>query len=739
MARYSELRVHGVSGTPPRAMLYTDPTTLGDKSEFTRVFSPPVVDKRYDTKAFHWGGLTSGSWTTAFWILLAPFVFANVAGWMATRTGRFHQAMIRLAGLGLTALFTAQAVTALVLMPFLWLQDRGLTPSRIRWSVAALVVVVGGGYLFIVWRFSTRTHFDTWGSAAKLQLLFGTTPDSLQVTTEADPTPELDRSDPAGKTVADSATWTAPPILHRLRRIHLGVGLAVIALAAGAFTGHSRLWIVIAGVVAILVVIMVATSFWPGSSVVLWATGLAPWLGVAALGSSLGSVLITDAAAWNPAGIHKTVLAISGALFVVTLASLGNGLRTVGALVIGTQLGGVLGIAAGLIMERLLGLARQGDLPETALAANGAGWVAVAMLVMIEVLLFWALLTTLVPADKTSRGWEGLLRHIVLRSHQLLRVAALYGLTAGAIAVYKVYRCDNLSPLCLGNPDRSEFHQVVIVVAILVGVLAMLRLYAFLAAAFLKALAIGAGVVFVAGSIWLGLTSWLNIKGFSGPGLVEVATTIAIVVPGAAMFRSIFSGVSEGQVRRRKVGILWDLGSFWPRWYHPLAPPAYGPIAVSKLRDELNARPQQILAAHSQGSLIAAVTLSQIEDGSQPTGFLTYGSQLGELYPKMFPAAGIDALVNDIAADPDPDASRRYPDWINLWRDSDPIGGHYVKALGDYEGDYDRRLNRIVTNGRGHFRYEQTEAYTRERDRIMERVPEPSSEPDLPTIQQPPS
>ncbi len=735
MARYSELRVHGVSGTPPRDMLYTDPTTLAHRTKFTRVFSPPVIDEGYDTKAFHWGGLTSGSWTTAFWILLAPFVFANVAGWMATRTGRFHQAMVRLAGLGLTALFTAQAVTALVLMPFLWLQDRGLTSLRIRWSVAALVVVVGGGYLFIIWRFSTRTHFGSWGAAAKLQLLFGTTPDSLRLATKADPAPELDTSDPAGKTVTDSAMWAVSPILHRLRRIHLGVGLAVIALATDAFTGHPRLWMVMAAVVATLIVVMVATSFWPGSLVVLWATGLSPWLGVAALGSSLGAVLVTDVTAWNPAGIHKTVFAISGALFVVTVASLGNGLRTVGALVIGAQLGGVLGIAAGSIMEGLLGLTGQGELPDTALAANGAGWVAVAMLVMIEVLALWALLTTLVPADRTSRGWEGLLRHIVLRGHQLLRVAALYGLAAGAIAIYKAYECGNLDPLCLGNPDESGIHRSVIVVAILIGLLALLRLYAFLGRGFLKALAIGVGVAGVAGAILLGLRGWLNIGAFPGPGLVEVATTVTILVPGAAMFRSIFSGVSEGQVRRRKVGILWDLGSFWPRWYHPLAPPAYGPIAVSELRDELNARPRQILAAHSQGSLIAAATLSQIDPDNQPTGFLTYGSQLGELYPNMFPAAGIDTLVAEIAAGPDPNASRRYPDWVNLWRDSDPIGGHYVEALGDYEDEDDRRFNRIVTTGRGHFRYEQTEAYARERDRVMEPVPEPPSELDLPTIQ----
>ena len=46
-------------------MLYTDPITndLGD--DYTQVYEFPAQDPAFETRAFHWGGLTSGSPITA--------------------------------------------------------------------------------------------------------------------------------------------------------------------------------------------------------------------------------------------------------------------------------------------------------------------------------------------------------------------------------------------------------------------------------------------------------------------------------------------------------------------------------------------------------------------------------------------------------------------------------------------------------------------------------------------------
>ena len=214
---------------------------------------------------------------------------------------------------------------------------------------------------------------------------------------------------------------------------------------------------------------------------------------------------------------------------------------------------------------------------------------------------------------------------------------------------------------------------------------------------------LGAGLVVFAAYRDFFVVEFFKVQIALKDNLVDIAVAIAIIVPGAFMLRSILTGIGSGeagQKKRRSVGILWDIGSFWPRWYHPLAPPAYGPVAVTKLWRELRDHPPRaVLGAHSQGSLIAAVALNYTPDASRPARFVTYGSQLGNLYPAMFPGAGIggeDGLVSRVKA--------TYGDrWVNVYRKTDPIGGHYVELLGTQ--------NNVEASGRGHSRYEPTREY----------------------------
>jgi len=105
----TELRVHGVGGTPPQAML-DDPNPVqvsGDRiAGVMRSRDLRDGDQRWHLEAYSWGGLTGRAVTRALWLLVLPFAMVNLAGWMATHRDRpVHRSAVRLAGLCFTALY----------------------------------------------------------------------------------------------------------------------------------------------------------------------------------------------------------------------------------------------------------------------------------------------------------------------------------------------------------------------------------------------------------------------------------------------------------------------------------------------------------------------------------------------------------------------------------------------------------------------------------------------------------
>ena len=82
--RVVELRVHGVSGTPPEAMLdepFPRQVAGDDVGRFFRRSAPVRVDgfPDRDVEAYHWGRFTAGSPSRALWLLLLPFAVVNLA------------------------------------------------------------------------------------------------------------------------------------------------------------------------------------------------------------------------------------------------------------------------------------------------------------------------------------------------------------------------------------------------------------------------------------------------------------------------------------------------------------------------------------------------------------------------------------------------------------------------------------------------------------------------------------
>lgn len=294
-----------------------------------------------------------------------------------------------------------------------------------------------------------------------------------------------------------------------------------------------------------------------------------------------------------------------------------------------------------------------------------------------------------------------MLRRVTLRARWVLGVTGLVGLVLAVLAA--VAACSGGRPAC--SPTRLTVDLDNTLLAwVVAGAFGLALVFVSLAVGQVSALAgLGTGAL-LGGVGWLVWTENPPFRSFEVPVValpvdlsMLVDLSFAVVVGGIAFFivSSIVRGWGDPE-HRRKVGILWDVASFWPRWFHPLAPPAYGPAAVQSLRRQIPAEaPPLLLAAHSQGSVIAAVVVGRETGYRLPKGLVTYGSPLAALYEPLFPSVGVVELCGQVA-------SRMNGRWVNLWRDTDPIGG-VPMSWG--------ATNTAVTTDTGHSRYELTEEF----------------------------
>ncbi len=714
-----ELRVHGVSGTPPRDILFTDPVredrAPDDQLNYADVFVKPDRDRGFDVRAFHWGGLTAGSRWTAWWILLGPFALANAAGWMSRRHSKWGRTGVRVAGLLLTALFVDQLATAAVHIPDRKLLELGVSWRRVGLVALALLAVVL--LLILVVQFSLRSHTRNLRLGGRFRLMFGPTPSAM-----IRPDAQERWDDPAAHhSVLEDQMWAVQPMLERLTRIHLGTGLATLALDLTTWSGAVSWlpWLSVSTLVA-AVATMVLVGLVPEHATARWAATLMPHAGAVAVIAAVGGIAFGDIAA-DGVSIHSVTLGLALGLAAATLwAGLTCGLRVMGALVLSIQFGAVLGIVAGLVGEGLLSL--EGELIE-----RGAGWVSVAMVFLLATLVASVLYLMVtgttdppgaggppVPVSSVGEaGWQHgwaraqfLLRRAEQRAGRLLSVAAVYGSGVAGLVIYRLveHRIETgdwaLDPAFLGTPGDSV---LIARIGSAVGVLLLAGMIGFVGVAWGRiaaaGAALGAAVVVAAAGAGVFSVNFLGVEASTDGGIVELAVFLAVAVPGFFLLRSVLSGLRPGQQshdRRRKVGVLWDLTTFWPRWYQPLGPPAYGPKVVGALAARLMTRPVDVLAAHSQGSLIAGIVLARIEPKYHPRAYLSHGSQLGVLYPDIFPDVDLTELRRRLAL--------AMPGrWLNLWRRTDPVGGHIVPELG--------ADNLEVETGIGHSGYELTPEY----------------------------
>jgi hypothetical protein len=190
---------------------------------------------------------------------------------------------------------------------------------------------------------------------------------------------------------------------------------------------------------------------------------------------------------------------------------------------------------------------------------------------------------------------------------------------------------------------------------------------------------------------------------------------------------------------RRTIGILWDVGTFWPRAAHPFAPPCYAERAVPDLTWRMATWTRAtggrlVISGHSQGSVLAAAAAWQLPPSARRrVALLTYGSPLERLYGRWFPAHFGPAALASLHEDVDR--------WRNLYRLTDPIGGP-MRLTGDSGPEVDGApLKDPLSYGRtalhplpapilGHSDYQADPAFAEARRELLARLR--PSEPAVP-------
>ncbi|MEX2268874.1 MAG: hypothetical protein WEA75_09330 [Acidimicrobiia bacterium] len=667
--RVIELRIHGVSGTPVEHILDTPAVVLHAGDELSGFSPPQVQPKREPTspqgrvpvlEGYRWGGLTSRVATAALWVVLAPFALVNAAGAMhLTDTkkpvGEYRGIarglegwLVRLFALSLTLMLVLTAFVTAVdivawqghrsgsgLVGFLdwsWLD----TPEQ-RVAVLALVPVV---VLIGLARVGKKTF------------------ERYEDYPASKPAPEVTGAN-AGTPLECADFWNGAERARPFQRTHTAAGLSFIALLVAIVltrTDATGSWVWIVPAVAL------------GASMLLCA--LPQRSGAAAISVMIAAVLIlgallmytyfeadftTDDSLTLP-GSTTTVQVMFGAqlgtLMVlaafgfyrwtrlhafVHLRLLGTGTFCVslGAFVIGAAL------SAGVILRvaDLIGRARpSAEIPnkgKTIVTPAAMAWAArgvtlacigIVVLVVVVLLVVW----------RARRGHED----------SEVEPPSLRSKLAAAIAWARL-------------TDRAN---------VIISVVSWITMITAVGAFFASREAYGGDQ-----------PGWLP----GSPAVwraFEVAGTVIVVLFALALvFLIVRAYRTEGL--RRKVGILWDLATFWPRTAHPLGPPCYSERVVP----ELSARvayfllgdaeiPEPgfessdvVVSAHSQGSVIAAAALLQMAPTDQ-IALLSYGSPLRRLYRSYFPTyfgdPALDVLSGRVGAR-----------WRNLYRHTDPIGG----------------------------------------------------------------
>ncbi|WP_299541562.1 hypothetical protein [uncultured Streptomyces sp.] len=762
-----ELLVHGVGGTTPQEML-NDPRTVrvtGDNTAaIYRCAEDVEAEHRADrpgdrpiAEAYCWSNLTSGNGSRALWLLLLPFMVVNLAHWMRppargrARAVRVYGVLVRLVALSLTVLLTAAACE--VALDLVAWQCAGTPACSDRrswlgflssaqggwWSQPgrrlALASVVPAALVGLLWILSRRT----WSAYETQRPLTGADPEAAPADAHAPAGPDAAAGSPRAvrSALARPGFWYGRRIVARLRAAHTAAGLLTVAAALHrAVVEHDRaeggplstapgtaLQAALA-VCALAVVILVCRR---GRSERRLDDRL-DRTAVTALPAGAALLLLAVAvhAAWSRPGWASSgtlpgetsfrALTLAQGALVVALAAVAHHLhrRAAGPR---TALRGLGGPAVAMLACALAGVMTGGVAQRVGDWLDGPGTPGMGHGSAIggpPVLLSWQ--ASVLPV----------LLLVLLVPVLVLALRTLGAARRSEPAVEAEYADESRG----GRPDADRTRRIATTRAA-----AALTDSAPVVVGLISAATLLLGAAAVAGSWATGQVPGLAMDG-SGPFLesaAEAAQSTGSWMVGFGFVLFVASGrrAYRDPAARRTIGILWDVGTFWPRAAHPFAPPCYAERAVPDLASRMASWTgatggRLVISGHSQGSVLAAAAVWQLPAATRRrVALLTYGSPVERLYGRWFPAYFGPAALRGLHAS--------VHCWRNLWRATDPIGGPVRIDGGDGPGIDRGPLKDPLTHGRtpqhplpapilGHSDYRADPAFAEERAALLGRL-----------------
>ncbi|MEH1165155.1 hypothetical protein V6V47_07190 [Micromonospora sp. CPCC 205539] len=658
--RVVELRVHGVSGAGADQVLDRPHVqqVAGDRSGGfyrPRAGYPGTTGPGGVTlEAYRWSDLPSGTvLRTLSLVFLLPFMLCNVALWMrpASRVSKHSiVALCRVLALTLTILYVLSIVgvaldliawrcmgTSSCLAGRTWLSWLGGRPVGLRLGVLSLVPIAAIG---VVWWLGARPghSFDAFRT----------------------PVPEtsVHRLSAVGQ-------WDAAPMVGRLRSVHVAAAFATLdgsLLAARASDGASPVMVaLLAATGAVLlacVVLLCAATVIDGPGPAPRVDGLTRGLRTISCGLTILVIvhIVRSPVPWGRSKVLPGYGAIVAWLFVsqtvllVVLAALviwqrsrprpGAPLRALGSPVFVTIAAGLaVAFSAELVYRMSDLLDRNGDTTDGLETSPPLAykWAIFGFFLAIVTALLVAGLVTVLTRRERRRAAAA----IVATDFPDAPPEAADRLLQVEQAIARAWFTERLQPLTIVYAGLAAL-------GLATSVLGLMHLYP--GNVIQRFVGVPADLV----NFLIGVGSY-----------VIAAVVVALVIGGIFAYRTAQF--------RRYVGVLWDLGTFWPRAAHPFAPPCYAERAVPELTKRITYLVEQgagvLLTGHSHGSVLLAATLLQLPSRiTDRVALLTYGSPLSRLYGRLFPAYVDDGVLREIG-------ERVGWRWVNLWRDTDPIGG----------------------------------------------------------------